>query len=689
MTTSAAFDAPAVAPPAAAPQPSGLPPAITSNRRRLDNRFPVLAFSVRTQGKPWFEVLLTTDGSLFDPSNAARRTPANFYAGRQDGGLLRSAGDETAYVVPAAVLRRFVTARPRPTEIFYTAATYDTPEGPPVLAHPVAYLSTMAPSVSLSADFEAQTMAVVLGIPAEKLQPVDASPAGPPPAVPEHDVSASSEAAAAWEEDPRALALDEDHVSPDEGYEVFSVQHGTPEPDAHPAPESNGNGHYDAAAYGDEEAYAYEGEDDESHAYEDEEGYAYEEPVAGDGHDDAAAAYEEEGVSGAVARDEGFAYDDGFGNGAGEWSEAASSVYPAGFAEPEPLEDADEEAAMQEAMAADLEPYDESQSFAAEEHEPYDEGAGYEVLEAEPEPVDVATALETPLDIPGKIALVSKLGRLFESNDGYAGVGRDFEFNDRRFSQYQKWHVGLSYGFVQFTQDSGGLGRLLRMMRERDAARFREIFGPDSDALVEVTNRQGPSGSKVPGGRSVRVQPVGGADLWNEPWLASFHTAGAHPPFQAAQNELAVRMYLDPMLPFAAGFGLESERALAIVVDRSIQMGAGGARRWLARTLNPIATDAQRQQALAALGFADLAAFQRSVHVPADGDFGPLTQAAMVGALRHLGAASPIPIPTREQMLETIATRAAEEHRYWAHRPRTLRTSREFADTVLTWQAAP
>lgn len=227
------------------------------------------------------------------------------------------------------------------------------------------------------------------------------------------------------------------------------------------------------------------------------------------------------------------------------------------------------------------------------------------------------------------------------------------------------------------------------MMRERDAAKFREIFGSDSDALVELTNRQGPSGSKVPGGRSVRVQPLAGADLWNEPWLSRFRAAGAHPPFQAAQNELAVRMFLDTMLPFAAGFGLDSERALAVVVDRAIQMGAGGARRWLARTLNPVRTDAQRQQALGALGFADLTAFQRAKGVRADGDFGPLTHAAMVGALRRLGPASPVPIPTREQMLDAIATRAAEENRYWAHRPRTLRTSEEFADTVLTWSAAP
>jgi hypothetical protein len=242
---------------------------------------------------------------------------------------------------------------------------------------------------------------------------------------------------------------------------------------------------------------------------------------------------------------------------------------------------------------------------------------------------------------------------------------------------------------VQFTQDSGGLGRLLQMMRARDPAHFREIFGPDADALVEVTNRAGPSGRTVqPGGRSARVQPVAGTDLWQEPWLSRFRAAGAHPPFQAAQNELAVRRHLDPMLDFAAGFGLNTERALAMIVDRSIQMGAGGARRWLTEAIGPIRSDAQRQQALGALGFADVAAFQRSAGVRADGDFGPLTQAAMVGALRRLGAASPVPIPTREQLLDAIVARAEASNAFWRQRPRAIRTTPEFSDTVLTWPVA-
>jgi len=169
------LDAAATPPPAAAAPPAapaGPPPTIVANRHRLDDRFPVLGFNIGTQGRPYFEVLLTTSRELFDPANASKRTPSNFYAGRQDGGLARAAAADTAYIVPAGVLRRFADAKPRPAEIFYTVAAYDTPDGAPILALPPQALASSAPSVMLGRDFRAQTMAVVLGVPAEKLQPV-------------------------------------------------------------------------------------------------------------------------------------------------------------------------------------------------------------------------------------------------------------------------------------------------------------------------------------------------------------------------------------------------------------------------------------------------------------------------------------------------------------------------------------
>jgi hypothetical protein len=111
-----------------------------------------------------------------------------------------------------------------------------------------------------------------------------------------------------------------------------------------------------------------------------------------------------------------------------------------------------------------------------------------------------------------------------------------------------------------------------------------------------------------------------------------------------------------------------------MVVDRSIQMGVGGAKRWLASAVGPLDAPATQQQALAALGYPDLRSFQAATPgLTADGDWGPNTHAAMVGALRALGSASPVPIPTTDQMIETIVRRAASER--WHRRVETLHTA--------------
>src|SRR3954449_9449323 len=100
VTNTYSLDAAAAQPTAAPPPQAGPPPVIVASRRRLDNRFPVLGFTIRTFGRPYFEVLLATDSSLFDPANASKRTTANFYASRQDGGLGHAVAEDTAYIVP-------------------------------------------------------------------------------------------------------------------------------------------------------------------------------------------------------------------------------------------------------------------------------------------------------------------------------------------------------------------------------------------------------------------------------------------------------------------------------------------------------------------------------------------------------------------------------------------------------------
>ncbi len=704
----------------ASPTPAGPLPLITPNCRRIDRRRRDLSFGVRAHLRPYFEVLLTTDRSLFDPANASRRTPANFYAGRQDGGLLRSSADETAYIVPAAVLQRFAEARPRPSEIFYTVAAYDTPDGPPLLAQPPALLATTAPSVLLGADFESRAMASVLAIPADKLQSFGDVSASLPPAAAAatYDAYAADPSAATYgsladddlgEAATGALSWTVDDLDEQAAAHAAAAWEQVFDADSAPVDAAAAVDEWAddelAGAYGDDDGpeasgyAAYEEEDDdppftEQQAAADDDDYddgldapdpssalaagGYDEP-----YDDASETFAAEdedddelgaGSASFQADDETtaaqLAYDDGYG---GEPYADEASWNGAGAAAAPLADDGAENETLADQFGAEL-----------------DDGA-FDDLDAGPAPSHAAAAT-VALDIPAKIAILAKIGRKFESGkDGYGAMYADGEFSDRRFTQYQRWHVGLTYGFIQFTQDSGGLGRVLELMRDRDRAAFDRIFGPDADALVRITNLKGPSGAKLvaQGGRSVRVAPVAGYDIWDPrgPWPARFKAAGAHDPFKAAQNELAVRMFLDPNLDFAAGLGLMTERALAVVVDRAIQMGSGGARGWIIKAVGPVRTDAQRQQALAALGRSGIEDFQRSAGMQPDAAFGPLTHAALVGALRGLGARSPIPMPTRGQLLGQIAERAEAEKRYWAHRPRKLLTDPDFADAELTWPA--
>jgi hypothetical protein len=218
------------------------------------------------------------------------------------------------------------------------------------------------------------------------------------------------------------------------------------------------------------------------------------------------------------------------------------------------------------------------------------------------------------------------------------------------------------------------------MMRDRDETAFRQIFGAHADELLQVTTAAGPPSSESPDGRSARTQRVGGFDVWDAYWITRFRQAGQVTAFQAAQNELAASAFLDPMVGFAGDLGLDTDRALTMVVDRSVQMGVAGARHWIIAATGPISTAALRQQALSAVGYDDLASFQRAWDLPPDGLWGPLTHAALVGALRQLGSGSPIPLPTVDQMLDSMVRRADADHAHWGSRVKRLRTAEGFTD---------
>jgi hypothetical protein len=285
------------------------------------------------------------------------------------------------------------------------------------------------------------------------------------------------------------------------------------------------------------------------------------------------------------------------------------------------------------------------------------------------------------LDIPEKVRILRVLAREESGEEGYAAVNPDGEFNDPSHPAYQNYHVGLSWGLIQFTQRSGALGRVLRAAKRREAEltdlapqhRFETLFGSSAEELLRVTNAATPED---------RVAPVGGALLWEPVWTERFRAAGAVPHFTWAQNEVAVTDYFDPQLRYARWLGLSTPAALAILVDRAIHMGEAGALEWVMRAVGPVRSDADRAAALTALGHADLRAFQaaNAPDLPIDGAWSPPTHAAMTFALRNLGAASPIPVDAPEQMLTRLV--AAAQRESFGPRVERLAQDAELGDAV-------
>jgi hypothetical protein len=602
-------------------------PRIQANRRHIDDRFPSLGFTVDTGGHAFFEVLLATDSSLFAAANAAKRSDATFYTSRRDGGLLPASQAAHPFLVPSAVIRGFAAAVPRPSALFYTLIGYDGSDGSgPAFAHDPARLATSAPAVSIARDFTGNTLATVLSVSVHKLQRLGSAFRAP-----------------------AALNGSADAASGEDGYGMpppaIAASVPTPYRASEPRPPSIGP---------------------QSRPYPPDYG--------------SAAGYQLAVLPGPEARppqstrrsttlDPLLPGQDGTRQARVFGTESAiGQSQSTDFAadEPEPDYFADDE---------DERDYRTDLSLGAlgePEH-----GVGLNGHPRRYQSLDDQVAVDgRPIGIDDKMRIVDHIAP-FESSGDYGAINPDGEFAGRfgtNHPAYGRYHVGLSYGIIQFTQDSGALGQLLVMMRDRDGAEFARCFGPDADRLIEVTTATGPSSSESPDGRSARVQPVAGADLWVEPWSSRFRAAGSVESFKAAQRELAAKAYLDPMLQFAGWMRLDTERALTIVIDRAVQMGVGGAKRWIASAVGPLAARAVQQQALAALGYTDLRSFQAATPgLTADGEWGPNTHAAMVAALRNLGSASPVPIPSTDQMVETLVHRAATEP--WRVRIETLRSA--------------
>lgn len=222
------------------------------------------------------------------------------------------------------------------------------------------------------------------------------------------------------------------------------------------------------------------------------------------------------------------------------------------------------------------------------------------------------------------------------NSDGFGSINADQEFVGRKFGKrgseqpYSRIvHIGLSYGLIQYSQDSGSLGVVLLKMRDRNSSKFIEIFGGGdqviSKSLLDLTNSGRPdlvsnanipiSGQaywnkikKTPDGkethrlsntdadkdgksdlpvqgeiRGKRVQPIPPAtasaaiDIWTGVWKERFLAAGKVVDFQEAQLEIAVEKFMNPILKRAQKSKIRSALGLAFVTACSIRGGPNGA----------------------------------------------------------------------------------------------------------------
>ncbi|MDJ0994553.1 MAG: hypothetical protein QNI90_13335 [Dinoroseobacter sp.] len=218
---------------------------------------------------------------------------------------------------------------------------------------------------------------------------------------------------------------------------------------------------------------------------------------------------------------------------------------------------------------------------------------------------------------------------------------------------------GLRYGIGRFTQKSGELGRLLFAMNDMDPDAFESAFGPHTQDLLSVTRAPAPQSTQddLP-----NMAPVGGQPLWSAEWIARFKLAAQQPVFQDAQYLVAAQTKLLPLLDFARNLGLNSEKALSLLVERAIQLGVEQAKEFVATAAAPLRTDALKRAALVHVAAnpdtATLSDFQAAKGLPdTSGRLDSDSHAALVAALRASGD-SPVLLPSAEMMMDQIVAAA-------------------------------
>jgi|GEM_PF-3734471 len=597
--------------------------SITPTQRTVTNAFPQLSFLLDGQGIASAEVLLATDPGLFATARAGERNAGNFHSSRFDLGPIRVEGGGV-YTVPPAVLQRVAGAGAR--RLHYMAVGFADREihDPVTTTPPIADLAS-APSVELEAGFTGTTLSHVLGdldgrdrlLALGMTATGDAAPRRTPVAA--RDVVERPALAARA---PASTPAPSTHRDADAAPPAPTAAAPTAPASSAPAvtaPTAEGGV---GGLFG---------------RFIDEDFMSSAAPLAG-----AAAP-----VAGGAARGAVRGVLDG-----GGLSPLLDTFAPVG---------APARGVLDAVIGG---------------------ARGLLGLGLSDDGPDGTPAPSRPLDNEARRRIVEAVCGLETGRPRYDAVNPDGEFRGRfgRENPYfERAHAGLGFGIVLFGQDSGDLGRLLQAMKTRDADAFARIFGPTADSLLETGTAAGPGGLESPDGRSARVRPVDGQDFWAEPWLSRFRAAGAHPPFQAAQNQLASDLYLEPMVQTARWLGVATERGLALMMDRAIAMGTEAAASFFVNGAGVGGSDAARSAALRALvGASGLEEYQRGKGLKPTGTWSVETKARMVADLRAMGQDSPVAVPGYDEMLDRFV--AAAGGAPWAGRFERLRRHADLTD---------
>jgi hypothetical protein len=612
---------------------------ITPTTPVVTNAFPQLSFLLDGQGIASAEVLLAADPGLFATARAGERNARNFHSSRFDLGPIRVEGGGV-YTVPPAVLQRFAGAGAG--RLYYMAVGFSDREiHDPVTTTPAIADIASAPSVELEAGFTGTTLSHVLGdldgrdrllalgmtadgAAAPRRTPVAArdvverpalARAPGPIASPAPSTHRDADAAPPVAAPPAAPAIP--IVAAPSIPSAPPLPTAAPAIPAPPAPTADGGA---GGMFG---------------RFIDEDFMSSAAPIAG-----AAAP-----VAGGAARGAVRGVLDG-----GGLSPLLDTFAPAG-------------APARGVLDAVI-------------------GGARGLLGLGLSDDGAEVAPTRPLDNEARRRIVEAVCGLETGRPRYDAVNPDGEYRGRfgRENPYfERAHAGLGFGIVLFGQDTGDLGRLLQAMKTRDADAFARIFGPTADSLLETATAAGPGGLESADGRSARVRPVDGQDLWVEPWLARFRAAGGHPPFQAAQNQLASDLYLEPMVQTARRLGVATERGLALMMDRAIAMGTEAAASFFVNGAGVGGSDAARSAALRALvGASGLEEYQRGKGLQPTGTWSVETKARMVADLRAMGQDSPVAVPGYDEMLDRFVAAAGGSP--WAGRFERLRRHADLTD---------